>query len=91
MTELNSRAMTRAWLVLVALTLGSWWLAPAHFSDTVRPSTAITALVLVLALIKSRLVIRYFMEVRTAPRWLKLATDGWLAVLFVAVFVIYLV
>ncbi len=33
-----------------------------------------------LAVIKTRLIIREFMEVRTAPLWLKLATDGWLEV-----------
>ena len=36
------------------------------------------------------MIIRYFMEVRTAPRWLKLATDGWLAVLWVTILAIYL-
>lgn len=87
----TARAMTWCWILLTAITLGSWWLAPAHFTDTVHASTPITALVLVLALIKSRLIIRYFMEVRTAPRWLKLSTDAWLAALFVTVFVIYLV
>ncbi len=52
----------------------------------------ITAVVLTLALVKSRLIIRYFMEVRTAPpRWLRSATDAWLVVLFGAAFVIYLV
>ena len=54
------------------------------------PSVGVTAVVLVLALVKSRLIIRYFMEVRSAPAWLKWATDAWLAVLFVAVFGIYL-
>ena len=88
MTE-TARTITWAWLVLVAITIGSWWLAPAH-SGTAETSVPITAAVLVLALIKSRLIIRHFMEVRTAPRWLRLATDAWLVVLFGAVFVIYL-
>ncbi len=87
----TARAMTWCWILLTAITIGSWWLAPAHFSDTVDASAPITALVLVLALVKARLIIRYFMEVRTAPRWLKLSTDAWLGVLFVAVFAIYLV
>ncbi|RWA18847.1 prokaryotic cytochrome C oxidase subunit IV family protein [Mycolicibacterium elephantis DSM 44368] len=86
----TARAMTWAWVLLTAITIGSWWLAPAHFTETVHASTPVTALVLVLALVKSRLIIRYFMEVRTAPRWLKRSTDAWLGVLFAAVFVIYL-
>ncbi|MGE2837022.1 cytochrome C oxidase subunit IV family protein [Mycobacterium sp. SMC-4] len=86
----TQRAITWAWVALVAITIGSWWLAPAHFTETVEPSTPITALVLALTVIKSRLVIQYFMEVRTAPRWLRRATDGWLAGLVAVVFVIYL-
>ena len=85
-----SRAMTWAWLVLVPITVASWWLAPAHAVGAAVPSVGVTAVVLVLALVKSRLIIRYFMEVRSAPAWLKWATDAWLAVLFVAVFGIYL-
>lgn len=87
----TARALTLTWVVLVAITVGSWWLAPAHFANTVEPSAAVTALVLALAFIKSRLIIQYFMEVHTAPRWLKLATDAWLALLIGAVFVIYLI
>jgi hypothetical protein len=89
MTE-TARTITWAWLALVAITIGSWWLAPAH-SGTAEANVPITAVVLALALIKSRLIIRHFMEVQSAPRWLKLATDSWLVVLFGAVFVIYLV
>lgn len=59
--------------------------------EALRASVPITALVLALTLVKSRLIIRQFMEVRTAPRWLKLATDGWLVVLFGAIFTIYLI
>ncbi|KXW69462.1 prokaryotic cytochrome C oxidase subunit IV family protein [Mycolicibacterium phlei DSM 43070] len=83
--------MTWTWLALTAITVGSWWLAPAHFTDTVQPSTPITALVLALTVIKVRLILRNFMEVRTAPRWLRYGTDAWLAVLFLTVFAIYLV
>ena len=88
---MTEKAVTQTWLLLVVITVGSWWLAPAQYSDTLRASVPITALVLVLTLIKSRLIIRQFMEVRTAPKWLKLATDGWLMVLFGAIFAIYLI
>lgn len=88
---MTDRTVTRTWLLLVAITVGSWWLAPAQYSGALRASVPITALVLALTLIKSRLIIRQFMEVRSAPRWLKLATDSWLVVLFGALFTIYLI
>ncbi|WP_396903883.1 cytochrome C oxidase subunit IV family protein [Mycolicibacterium phlei] len=90
-TTRSARVMTWTWLALTAITVGSWWLAPAHFTDTVQPSTPITALVLALTVIKVRLILRNFMEVRTASRWLRYGTDAWLAVLFLTVFAIYLV
>ncbi len=91
MTKTGQRATTWAWLILVAITIGSWWLAPAHSGGAAHPSTPITALILLLAIVKSRLIIRYFMEVRTAPRWLRHTTDAWLAVLFATIFVVYLI
>ncbi|MCV7282127.1 cytochrome C oxidase subunit IV family protein [Mycolicibacterium flavescens] len=93
MTETTgeARTMTWTWVVLTAITIGAWWLAPAHFTDTVRASAPITALVLVLTAVKVRLIFRNFMEVSTAPRWLRRSTDAWLGLLLVAVFVIYLV
>lgn len=86
----TARTTTYAWIVLSAITILSWWLAPAHGAPA-GPSVVVTAVVIMLAFVKGRMVIQYFMEVRTAPRWLKLATDGWLALLWAAVFVIYLI
>ncbi|HUL99347.1 MAG TPA: cytochrome C oxidase subunit IV family protein, partial [Mycobacterium sp.] len=81
MTTTAARATTYAWIVLSAITVVSWWLAPAH-GHAVGPSMPVTIVVIILGFIKGRMIIRYFMEVRTAPRWLKLATDGWLVVLW---------
>jgi Prokaryotic Cytochrome C oxidase subunit IV len=53
-------------------------------------SVPITVAVVLLGFIKGRMIIRYFMEVRTAPRWLKLFTDVWLTVLWAGVLAIYL-
>ncbi len=50
----------------------------------------ITVAVVLLGFIKGRLIIRYFMEVRTAPQWLKVTTDAWLVVLWAAILAIYL-
>jgi hypothetical protein len=84
------RAMTITWIVLCAVTIGTWWLSPAHSGVEAVASVSISVAVVVLGFIKGRLIIRYFMEVGTAPRWLRLATDGWLLVLWTAVLVIYL-
>jgi len=80
---------TAVWAGLSAITVLSWFLAPAQHAEPVAASTAITMAVLLLALIKTRLIIGEFMEVRTAPLWLKTATDGWLVALFGAIAVVY--
>jgi hypothetical protein len=86
-----ARTTTYAWVILSAITIMSWWLAPPH--DHGAPAAAsipITIAVILLGFIKGRMIIRYFMEVRTAPRWLKMGTDAWLTALWVSVLVIYL-
>ena len=91
MTTTAARTTTYAWIVLSAITIVSWWLAPGHTRGaTAVASVPITVAVVLLAFIKGRLIIRYFMEVRTAPRWLKLFTDVWLTVLWAGVLAIYL-
>ncbi|MEU1983200.1 cytochrome C oxidase subunit IV family protein [Nocardia sp. NPDC019395] len=84
------QATTAVWLLLSAITLLSWALAPGHGEAPVSPSTSITVLVVALGAVKGRLIIRYFMEARTAPHWLRIATDAWLVVLWGAVLGIYL-
>ena len=84
------RSITWAWIALMVITIGSWSLAPAHASHAVQASVPITALVLAMTWVKTRMVFQHFMEVNTAPKWLKYATDGWLTGLLVTVFVIYL-
>ena len=86
----DTRAITYAWLILTAITIVSWWLAPGHSGGVAVPNVTITVAVIVLGFIKGRLIIRFFMEVRTAPRWLKVATDAWLAVLWLGILAIYL-
>ena len=79
--------ITRTWALLSALTIVSWALAATRrFS----PSTAVTIVVLAIAAVKTRIVIRQFMDVRVAPRWLRRATDAWLAVLMAAIIGLYL-
>jgi hypothetical protein len=61
-------------LLACALTLAAWGLARS--GGTGRAPEA--AAVLVLAAIKVRCITRDFMNVRTAPRWLRRFTDGWI-------------
>jgi len=79
--------VTWTWAALCALTGLSWVLAATGRSS---PGTALTIAVLAIAALKARLVIWQFMEVRTAPRWLRRATDAWLAVLMAAIIGLYL-
>jgi len=67
------------WLVLMLATGLSWWLGNAHGlgSDGGNIQRA-SVIVLVVAFFKVRLVIRHFMEVRTAPLPLRLVMDGWI-------------
>jgi cytochrome b561 len=67
------------WALLVVVTLVAWRLAAEGDPRAFHPSTAVSVGVVLIALVKVRFVVRWFMEVRTAPAWLGWATDGWLA------------
>jgi hypothetical protein len=86
----STRPITYVWIILCAITIVSWWLAPGHSGSGAVASVPITLAVILLGFVKGRLIIRYFMEVRTAPGWLKASTDAWLTVLWVAILGIYL-
>ncbi|HBZ70945.1 MAG TPA: hypothetical protein DEP35_14930 [Deltaproteobacteria bacterium] len=74
--------LTWVWALLSAITIIAWWLG-ARSGTSSREVHAITAVVLVLiACVKSRLVIRNFMEVSRAPTWLRVTCDSWLALTF---------
>lgn len=85
---LTKNTLIWVWAFLVVITIASWWLgrgADAPF----QLDGFITAGVLLIAAIKARLVIRYFMEVRYAPAWLKWTCDGWLVSVFLMLFGFY--
>lgn len=73
MTHLSPRAALLVWLFLVGATLGSAWLAEHH----ALASNLTGLLVMLVAFFKGFAIMRYFMELRTAPlRW-RLAFDLW--------------
>ena len=82
---------TYAWIILSAITILSWWPAPGHTRGAAAVASApITVALILLGFITGRMIIRYFMEVRTAPRWLKLFTAAWLTVVWAGILAIYL-
>ena len=73
MTHLSPRAAVLVWLFLVGATLGSAWLAEHHAF-----AGSLTGLfVMLVAFIKGRAIMRYFMEMRAAPLSWRLAFDIW--------------
>jgi len=88
MRLLSSHAITVVWLMLVAATAISWWLGTDH-SGARDPSQA-TVSIIVLAMMKVRLVILYFMEIRTAPLALRLLCEAWVVVVCSALLGLYL-
>jgi hypothetical protein len=80
---------TGVWLLLVIATLVSWWLGVAHGLHTVLNPAAITGGVMMIAFIKVRFVIRYFMEARDAPLPVRLIGDAWIAGVYATLMCIY--
>jgi len=65
---------TLIWLLLIAATALSWQMGHGlGFSDSRHAGVAI----LVVALVKVRLVILEFMELRHAPRFMRYAAEVW--------------
>lgn len=79
-----------AWLILVGITLAYPWIdhAVSHHG-VATASTVVTVGAICLALIKVRIIMREFMEVRGAPRLLCRLTDLWVVLMGVAMLVVY--
>ena len=72
--ELLRKPVSIVWAALMLATCASTWLLS---KNSVTPEVATVAIMLIAA-VKVRLVIKYFMEVRRAPLALRLVCDGWL-------------
>lgn len=79
-THLRS-PLTVVWALLTLVTVVSWLTARDGGSAHVVNAT-VTVVVLLIAAVKAHLVIWHFMEVRYAPRWLRVTTSAWLIGLF---------
>ncbi|MBS0370488.1 MAG: cytochrome C oxidase subunit IV family protein [Proteobacteria bacterium] len=66
--------MSRIWLLLVCATLAGWALAENHGAGRWT-----VLAVMLFALFKARLVFLHFMELKLAPRALRLIFEAWIA------------
>jgi heme/copper-type cytochrome/quinol oxidase subunit 4 len=85
--ELLRKPVSMVWAALMLATCASTWLLS---KNSVTPEVATVAIMLIAA-VKVRLVIRYFMEVRLAPLALRLVCDGWLLAVTALIMNVYLV
>jgi len=77
MNAIFKNPTVRVWIALVLMTLITWMIGLERgFSGSNGVAIGMTV-VLAIAFAKVHLVGRYFMELRTAPRGLKLAFGGW--------------
>ena len=74
------KRLTFVWLTLSAITLAQLALGSRGEHGVPTPHAAVTSSAIVIALIKVRVIIREFMEVRHAPVLLCRLTDLWVVV-----------
>jgi hypothetical protein len=78
-------------VLLVSVTVLSWYLGTGGGGHPMTPNLAISAAVLFIALLKARMILRVFMEVGFAPAWVRRSTDCWIVLFFTALFVVHFV
>ncbi len=81
MTTYIRNPLTIVWALLTLITVVSWLTARGGGAEHVVNAT-VTVVVLLIAAVKTQLVIWHFMEVRSAALWLRVATMSWLVALF---------
>jgi len=79
------------WLILVAISLAYLGIDRAATHRGIpTASTVVTVGAICFAVVKVRIIMREFMEVRTAPRVLRLLTDFWVLLMAAAMLGVYL-
>jgi hypothetical protein len=78
---------TLIWLLLMLATSFSWFLGANH-SQALLNATASVSIILI-AFLKVYLVMNDFMEVRSAPRLLRILCSAWMAVLCASILMLY--
>ena len=82
MTSYIRNPLTCLWLFLSIITVISWWTGSARGANSYQADVFVTVVVVLIALVKTRFVIRNYMGVRFAPSWLQVTCDAWLVCLF---------
>jgi len=78
------RRLLVVWLALCAITVAQLGFGSAGGPVTLSPSPVIRAGAILVALVKVRIILREFMEVRHAPVLLGRLTDGWVVLTGIA-------
>jgi hypothetical protein len=90
MTNYFKNSLTTIWVFLSLITLGSWWMgASGNSASSDHTNEFISMSVLAFAAIKTRFVIRNYMEVKHAPTWLRWSCDAWLLYVFGMILAFY--
>jgi len=90
MEDGSNRRLFVVWLILVAISLVYLWIDhSATHQGIPTASTVVTVVAICFALIKVRIIMREFMEVRGAPPVLRRLTDYWVLLMAVALFGAY--
>lgn len=82
--------LSLVWLLLIAVTIASWFLS-ASGQASMETSIAISVAVIVFAMVKSVFVLRIFMEIGHASPWLRMLSNVWLVILPLGVAIALLV
>ena len=77
MNAVFEKRLLVVWLVLSAITLVSLWIGLLDGRAGLTPNAVFASSAIVIALVKTRIIFREFMEVRHAPVWLCRLTDLW--------------
>jgi len=75
----SDKRLLAAWLILSGITVAQLGVGSLDGGDALRPNAAITSAAIAIALVKVRVILREFMEVRHAPALLCRLTDLWVA------------
>jgi hypothetical protein len=88
--DANKKRLFGVWLILVAISLAYLWIDHVATRQGIPiASRVVTVFAICFALIKVRIIMRQFMEVRRAPPVLRRLTDFWVLLMGVALLGVY--